>query len=331
LNDSHIFGRAQITLYDSIIRPIAEYLKKKGVDFWDHAKIKAIHVAPDQCNDHATVTSINIHSQEGKDVSFTVLPDNICIINLGPIASTVALGSNFTSPERLGRLVEGAMNPDWSLWNEMSTKRLKLGQPSNFCSRLGESELVTFTTTLKSSPFVDLYTKLTGNQPGAGAFMTLGDSNWCLTINVPQQPVFHSQPENVHVIYGYGLNSHSDGNFILKPMYNCTGEEIMQELLSHLHFPLDPILDSSITIPCLIPYATSAMVTRKEGDRPEVIPPGTTNIGIVGQFVEIPDETTFSIDYSVRGAQLAVSRLMGTKEPKKSKKNRLLGAFDVLA
>jgi oleate hydratase len=161
--------------------------------------------------------------------------------------------------------------------------------------------------------------------------MTLGDSNWCLTINIPQQPVFHSQPENVHVIWGYGLNFHNDGNFILKPMYNCTGEEIMKELLSHLHFPLNPILDSSITIPCLIPYATSAMVTRKEGDRPEVIPPGTTNTGIVGQFVEIPDETTFSLEYSVQGAQLAVSRLMGTKEPKKSKRNRLLGAFDVLA
>lgn len=73
------------------------------------------------------------------------------------------------------------------------------------------------------------------------------------------------------------------------------------------------------------------MVTRKEGDRPEVIPPGTTNTGIVGQFVEIPDETTFSMEYSVRGAQLAVSRLMGAKEPKKSKRNRLLGAFDVLA
>lgn len=331
LNDSGIFGHIQYTIYDSIIWPIMEYLEKKEVQFLHQAKLKAILTGPSDDKNDFNVSGIRLQLVEGEEISFLVRPDDIFIANLDPIRSKVTLGSNYSAPERLENISSGSFNPDWSLWYELSQKNPKFGNPSNFAARLGESKLVTFTVTLKNSPFLDLYTKLTDNQPGSGALVTLADSNWCLTFNIPEQPVFHGQPKDVNVFWGYGLNDHADGNFIEKPMYDCSGREIMTELLSHLKFPLDVVLDTSTTIPNVVPYATSAMVTRNARDRPKIIPTKASNVAVVGQFVEIPDETTFSMEYSVRSAQLAVSQLVGAKEPTKSRRNSLLGAFEILA
>lgn len=60
-----------------------------------------------------------------------------------------------------------------------------------------------------------------------------------------------------------------------------------------------------------MPLIGSPFLTRKKGDRPKVIPDGSKNLGLMGQFVEIEREVTFTMEYSVRSAQLAVYGLMG--------------------
>lgn len=97
-------------------------------------------------------------------------------------------------------------------------------------------------------------------------------------------------------------------------MAQCSGEEIFEELLAHLRFPLHPTLDNAITIPCLMPYITSQFLTRGPKDRPAVIPEGSTNLAFLGQFVEIEEDVVFTVEYSVRGAQEAVYGLMGLKK-----------------
>jgi len=147
--------------------------------------------------------------------------------------------------------------------------------------------------------------------------MTFKDSNWLMSIVVPYQPHFMGQSSEVQVFWGYGLFPSRAGNFIKKPMTDCTGQEIFEELLNHLNFPLHPILENSITRPCLMPYITSQFLTREYTDRPKVIPDGSTNLALLGQFVEIPEDTVFTVEYSVRGAQMAVYELMGlNKKPK---------------
>ena len=49
---------------------------------------------------------------------------------------------------------------------------------------------------------------------------------------------------------------------------------------------------------------------RVKGDRPDVIPTGTTNIAFIGQYCEIPDDVVFTVEYSVRSAQTAVYSLL---------------------
>ena len=66
-----------------------------------------------------------------------------------------------------------------------------------------------------------------------------------------------------------------------------------------------------------MPFITSQFLTREKGDRPNVIPEGSTNLALLGQFVEIKRDTVFTVEYSVRGAQMAVHELMGTnRKPK---------------
>ena len=66
--------------------------------------------------------------------------------------------------------------------------------------------------------------------------MTIKDSNWLLTLMVPPQPHFINQPKGVTVVWGYGLSPDKTGNYVNKKMSECTGEEIMIEVCSHLGF-----------------------------------------------------------------------------------------------
>lgn len=70
------------------------------------------------------------------------------------------------------------------------------------------------------------------------------------------------------------------------------------------------ILDSSIVVPVVVPYITSQFLVRRKGDRPRVVPPGSTNLAFIGQFAEVPDDVVFTVEYAVRTAWTAVAELL---------------------
>lgn len=258
-------------------------------------------------------------------------PSDIIIITIGSPNSGFRLGTNFDPPAHPSDPNDLTYD-DWSLWFHLAQKSTKFGAPLNFNSHIPESTLVTFTMTFHDSHFMHLYQVLTHDVPGSGALLSFPDSNWLLSISVPHQPVCSNQPPHTHVIWGYGLRPEKRGNVVDKPMTECSGEEIMRELLSHLNFPVQILLSKTMTIPCLLPLATAALLPRYPKDRPEVIPPNTTNIALTGQFTEIPRDTTFNMEYSVRGAQAAVYALMGLqKSLPEIQRSLLVDVFDLLA
>ncbi|CAN5586243.1 hypothetical protein BH10PSE18_BH10PSE18_51550 [soil metagenome] len=151
--------------------------------------------------------------------------------------------------------------------------------------------------------------------PGEGGLITFTDSNWLMSIVLPHQPHFIGQPEDVQVFWGYGLAMDKPGNFVAKPMGECTGRELMTELLGHLGAGTgkgtDAILAQSICLPCLMPFITSQFLRRAKGDRPVVHPEGHLNFAVTGQFCEQPDDVVFTVEYSVRSAMTAVYGLLG--------------------
>ena len=64
-------------------------------------------------------------------------------------------------------------------------------------------------------------------------------------------------------------------------MRDCTGEEILLELLGHLHFEehtKDILEDVVNVIPCMMPYIDAQFQPRAMSDRPHVVPSGSTNL-----------------------------------------------------
>ena len=137
-----------------------------------------------------------------------------------------------------------------------------------------------------------------------------------ISLSIFDQPEVLEQPPDVSVLWGYGLYPERKGNRFEKPMYECTGEEILKELLQHLRFRTsDAILKSSICIPCNLPYVNNIWLRRKRGDRPPVVPEGATNLGLMGQYVELERDIAFTFEYSTRSAWEAVHRLVKRGPP----------------
>ena len=131
------------------------------------------------------------------------------------------------------------------------------------------------------------------------------------------QPHFVGQTDNKTIYWGYPLNTITPGDYIKKPIRECTGEEILLELLHHLHFEneKDEIMKDVINvIPCMMPYIISMFQPRAIEDRPMVVPEGSTNLGLISQFVEIADDMVFTEEYSVRAARTAVYKLTGVNK-----------------
>jgi oleate hydratase len=152
-------------------------------------------------------------------------------------------------------------------------------------------------------------TQFTGNEAGTGGLVTFKDSNWLLSIVLAHQPHFVNQPADVQVFWGYSLFPDRVGNFVSKPMAECNGAEILRELCGHLRFDID-CFTTAICIPCKMPYITSMFMPRVRSDRPLPVPSGCANLAFVSQFVEIADDVVFTVEYSVRAAQMAVYQLL---------------------
>jgi oleate hydratase len=200
----------------------------------------------------------------------------------------------------------------WNMWRDIIKDFSDLGRPDTFCEVKDKTKWESFTLTFSNSLFFDLVEKLTGNSPGTGGLHTFKGSNWLLSITLPFQPYFKDQPVGTFVCWGYGLNSDQEGNYIKKKMTECRGEELLKEVCFHLGLveQMSEIIKSAICIPVIMPYITSQFSPRKKTDRPEVVPKGSVNFACIGQYVEIPNEITFTVEQSVRSAKIAVKKLL---------------------
>ncbi|OQD89810.1 hypothetical protein PENANT_c002G07969 [Penicillium antarcticum] len=303
----------------NIIGPLTRFLQNQGVDFRFNSKVTDMTV--DSGQDNGAVSGFKF-IQNGSESIVSVSPRDIIIMSPGSVMSGSTGGTNSMPPSLELLDVEDKLDENWSLWLGVSPN---LGDPYNFCTRISESRLESFTITIKDIGFSSLLQVLTHSKGSSSSLVSLRHSNWFLCLYIPHQPFFPHQPNDVQVLWGYGSFPEREGNFVRKPMLRCSGREIMIELLQHLDVPLEhPILNNSITIPRLMPRLTAPLLSRNYSDRPGIISESMANLAVVGQFVEMPDESCATMDYSVRGAQAAVYHLMGLqKEPRKSEQSSI--------
>jgi oleate hydratase len=110
-------------------------------------------------------------------------------------------------------------------------------------------------------------------------------------------------------------------------MADCGGADILLELCGHLRCDPEAVA-TAICIPCRMPYLTSMFMPRLRSDRPLPVPYGSRNLAFVSQFVQIPEDVVFTVEYSVRAAQMAVYELLhlDRKIPPVTRHDKSLGA-----
>lgn len=189
-----------------------------------------------------------------------------------------------------------------------------------FCENLPkESWFVAATITwenLDIEPYFERLTqrKLRTGKVITGRIITVEDSNWMLSFTTHRQPHFKEQNDQQVVTWAYALFSNKPGNYIKKPIEECTGSEIAQEVMYHLGVPEDEIhriaTHACTSIPVHMPFITSYFMLREPGDRPLVVPQGSKNLAFIGNFAETKRDTVFTTEYSVRTAMEAVYQLL---------------------
>lgn len=290
--------------YDAIIKPIEVWLEVHGVHFVPNASVYDLEMdAP--CN---TVTGIRLRLN-GAEQQIGVRTEDMVFVTNGSMSQNCCYGDNKTV---------AATNRDtkdrgcFTLWENLARKNEKFGHPEKFISDIDKTKWVSFFPTIKGYPqFVQRLEKLTGSKAGTGGAVTIKDSSWDISIILHHKPFYPDQADDEEVFWGYGLFGENVGDYVKKPMCECTGEEIMTELLYHLNLldMKDEVLSHSYISTCMMPYITSQFMPRKVSDRPRNVPEGCTNLGFIGQYVEIPGDVVFTVETSVRTGLEAVYKL----------------------
>ena len=207
----------------------------------------------------------------------------------------------------------------WSLWkilpDRIRPSVIQRNSAQMWPRQTGESATVT-TLDDKIIPYI---TNICKRDPRTGNVVTGGivscqDSSWLLSWTINRQGQFKEQDKDKVCVWVYGLFTDVQGDFIKKPMKDCTGKEITAEWLYHLGVPEDPdygsgrkqcrlCADHDALYHCIL-YAKSKR--RQTGCHPD----GCVNFASLGQFAETPRDTVFTTEYSVRTAMEAVYGLL---------------------
>jgi oleate hydratase len=293
--------------YDAIVRPLTGWLDKQGVCFAHGVRITDMEFA-----DAGGKLAVKRLASEANGTGGTITLDDgdLVFFQNGSMTDASSLGTMTAPPPRLTKVDSRG----WELWEKIAKGRPEFGNPAAFNASIPESYWASFTVTCRDPRFFAAMQAFTGNEAGTGGLVTFKDSRWLMSIVLYHQPHFEGQADNEQVFWGYALHPDRVGDFVARPMSDCGGAEILRELCGHLNFDPD-VVETASCIPCRMPYITSMFMPRNRSDRPLPVPATSKNLAFVSQFVEIPDDVVFTVEYSVRAAQMAVYQLLDIARP----------------
>ena len=298
--------------YESLVKPLLSFLTNQGVDFQYETTINDIQV---DIKGATKVARRLLLTQAGKTKEIPLTENDLVFVTNGSITESSTQGDHHT-PAPITHELGGS----WNLWKNLAKQSPEFGHPEVFCENLpDESWFVSATITWENfdiEPYLSRLThrKLRTGKIVTGGIITIKDSNWMMSFAMHRQPHFKEQNDQQSITWVYGLLSNKPGNYIKKPIEQCTGQEITQELLYHLGVPEGEIEriseESATTIPVYMPFITSYFMLREPGDRPLVVPNGSKNLAFIGNFADTERDTVFTTEYSVRTAMEAVYQLL---------------------
>ena len=299
--------------YESIILPMTCYLKDHGVQFFYETKVTDVQFNIEIGRKQASSITVD---HKGQVETIDLTENDLLFMTNGGCVESCTVGAQDKAAGFDPTIKPGN---GWDLWRRVAAQDPSFGNPDKFCSKPEESNWESATITTLDDTIPQYIEKICKRDPFSGHTVTGGivtarDSGWLLSWTFNRQPQFRDQPKGQLVGWIYGLFSNTPGDYIKKPMRDCTGKEICMEWLYHLGVPENQIEDlaehSANTVPVMMPYITAFFMPRAAGDRPAVVPEGAVNFAFIGQFAETKRDTIFTTEYSMRTGMEAVYTLL---------------------
>jgi oleate hydratase len=324
--------------YESLVLPLVNWLSGHGVKFRYGVEVTDVDFDIQPGRKQAT----RIHwTENGQAGGVTLGEHDLVFMTIGSLTENSDNGDHHT-PAALNT----GPAPAWDLWRRIAAKDDAFGRPEVFAGHIPETKWESATITTLDERIPEYIARICKRDPFngkvvSGGIVTAKDSSWLCSWTVNRQPHFKKQSKSQIVVWFYSLFVEKAGDFVKKPMQDCTGEEIVQEWLYHLGVPVQDIPELAATgaraVPVMMPYVTSFFMPRKAGDRPDVVPDGSVNFAFIGQFAETRErDCIFTTEYSVRTPMEAVYTLLGVERGVPEVFNstydirKMLGAMHVL-
>ncbi|WP_410879371.1 oleate hydratase [Myroides sp. DW712] len=300
--------------YDTFVVPLRKHLVDLGVQIQLDTLVEDLEL-------HSTTKGKQVKSllvkQGGLQTRIPVNEHDFVVVTTGSMTEDTSYGTNTTVPMPQIDNATSGKSPGWALWKNLAAKSPVFGHPEKFCSTIEKSSWESATLTCKPSPLINKLKEYAVNDPYSGktvtgGIITITDSKWLMSFTCNRQPHFPSQPDDILVLWVYALFMDKEGNYVKKTMPACTGNEILTELCYHLGLidQVDKVIENTIVRTAYMPYITSMFMPRAQGDRPNIVPEGCLNLGLVGQFVETHNDVVFTMESSVRTGRIAVYQLL---------------------
>ena len=300
--------------YDSLILPMKKYLEDAGVHFQFNTQVT--NVLFTFKGNKKIASSIDcVVNGERQEISLT--ENDLVFVTNGSCTEGTIYGDQNHAPSGDAEVRTSGC---WELWKNIARQDSSFGHPEKFCSNIQKTNWESATVTTSDDTIISYIEGICKRDPRSGRVVTGGivscqDSSWLLSWTINRQGQFKDQKKEEICVWIYGLFTDEKGDYVKKPMKECTGAEITAEWLYHMGVPVDKIDDlannHAVCVPTMMPYITAFFMPRTKGDRPDVIPDGCVNFAFLGQFTETPRDTVFTTEYSVRTAMEAVYGLLG--------------------
>lgn len=300
--------------YESLILPMQKYLETAGVEFRFGVEVTNVIF---EFKDGKKIASAIECKEHGVEKGIVLTENDLVFVTNGSCTEGTIYGDQNHAPNGDAEVRTSGC---WNLWKNIAKQDPSFGHPEKFCSDITKTNWESATVTTLDDKIIPYITDICKRDPKTGNVVTGGivscvDSNWLLSWTINRQGQFKTQDKDKVCVWVYGLFTDKPGNFVKKPMRECTGKEITEEWLYHLGVPTDQIPElaenSAVCVPTMMPYITAFFMPRTKGDRPDVIPDGCVNFAFLGQFADTPRDTVFTTEYSVRTAMEAVYGLLG--------------------
>ena len=304
--------------YESMILPLVKYLENHGVKIEYGIDVKNVII--DTEGDMKVAKQI-VYVKDGTEQTIDLIEEDLVFITNGCCTDSSCYGDQNTAPD-LSHLKDG-YGESWDMWKAIAAqaKHGEFGNPDVFCNNIEETNWMSATVATSNEEIIQHIINICKRDPRngkvtTGGIVTVKDStdNWYLSWTINRQPQFKSQDKNMVLVWLYSLSTNKEGNYVKKPMRECTGAEVAMEWLYHIGIPQNEIEDlahnACNTTTCFMPYIDAFFQPRKNEDRPLVVPKGAVNFAFIGQFAETPRDTIFTTEYSIRTGMEAVYTLL---------------------